>query len=117
MALSTPDARISECGKAMAIAAVPLYTHEATVHPPTLLAACARMAGFYLLRSAQVVTATMEPGQAVLSSQVSERSGVLLRTCAAVLGHLGHVVPAAPLQPLIDESTSSRESFLETQAR
>jgi hypothetical protein len=116
MATPTPDERISECGKAMAIAAVPLYTHDGTVHPPTLLAACARMAGFYLLRSAHVVTVTMEPGQAILSPEVSERSPVLLRTCAAVLGSLGNVLPAAPPQPLIDASTSSRESFLETQA-
>ena len=101
----------------MAIAAVPVYTANGVVHPPTLVAACARMAGFFLLRSFGVVTEEMIPGEAILSPQASEKTPVLLRTCAAVLASLGTTIPADPPQPLIDAATKPRESFLETQAR
>lgn len=113
----TLEQRISECGKAMAMAAVPVYTHNGSVHPPTLVAACARMSGYYLLRSVDVVTAAMQPGQAILSQQASEKTPVLLRTCAAVLASLGHSVPSNPPQPLVGQADAPREEFLRSQSR
>lgn len=113
----SPEQRISECGKAMAIAAVPVYTVNGAVHPPTLIAACARMAGYYLLRSFGVVTTSMKPGEAVLSPQASEKTPVLLRTCVGVLATLGNSIPSDPPQPFIDEKTTPCEDFLQTQAR
>ena len=113
-----PEHRIAECGKQMAIAAVPAYTVDGAVHPPTLVAGCARMAGFYLLRSFGLGTPPgVRPGDAVLSGQASEKTPVLVRTCAGILARLGHTIPAAPLEPLIDAATAPREAFLETQAR
>lgn len=97
--------------------AVPRYTVDGIVHPPTLVCATARMAGYFLLRSTGAVTDEMKPGAAVLSPQVSERSGILLRTCAAVLATLGHVIPSDPPRPLVPEGTRPREDVLETQAR
>ncbi len=111
------DQRISECGKAMAMAAVPVYTVNGSVHPPTLVTACARMAGYYLLRAAAVVTPAMKPGEAVLSQQAAVRAPVLLRTCAAVLATLGNVIPPDPPSPLVDEKVAPREDFLATQSR
>jgi hypothetical protein len=112
------EQRIAECGKQMAIAALPAYSIDGAVHPPTLVAGCARMAGFYLLRSFALATpAGARPGDAVLSAQASERTPVLVRTCAGILARLGHAIPAAPPEPLIDEATTPREAFLETQGR
>lgn len=113
----TLDQRISECGKAMAMAAVPVYTVAGAIHPPTLVAACARMAGYYLLRSFRVVTTAMTPGEAVLTAQASEKTPILIRTCAAVLTSLGNTIPPEPPQQLVDESTTPRESFLQTQGK
>lgn len=113
----TLEQRISECGKAMAMAAVPVYTLNGSVHPPTLVAACARMSGYYLLRSSGGVTAAMKPGETILSPQASEKTPVLLRTCAAILASLGHSLPASPPQPLVDAANTPREDFLQTQSR
>lgn len=116
MTAPSPDQRIAACGKALAMAAVPVYTSAGTIHPPTLVSACARMAGFYLLRSTGTVTSTMQAGAAILSPQVAERSQVLARTCVAVLVSLGHVIPPDPPQPLVPEEARPREDFLQTQA-
>jgi hypothetical protein len=117
MSEASAEKRIAECGKQMAIAAVPLYTVDGAVHPPTLVAALARMAGYFLFRSCEVDTGGAKPGDVVLSPKASERTPVLLRTCAAVLARLGHGLPATPPEPLIDAKTAPRESFLESQAR
>jgi hypothetical protein len=117
MAASELDRRISDCGKALAVAAIPAYTVDGKVHPPTLVCACARMAGYYLLRSAGAVTAAMTPGAPILSPQVAERSGVLARTCAAVLASLGHALPPDPPRPLIAADAMPREELLESEAR
>jgi len=114
---SSPEQLISECGKAMAIAAIPVYTVNGAVHPPTLIVACARMAGYYLLRSFGVVMTSMKPGEVVLSPQASDKTPVLLRTCAGVLTTLGNSIPSDPPQPLIDEKTTPCENFLQSQAR
>lgn len=117
MSIPTPDQRISECGKAFAVAALPAYTNAGAVHPPTLVAACARMAGFYLLRSVGAVSGAMPSGAAILSPQVAARSPVLARTCAAVLASLGHVLPPEPPQPLVAPEAKPREDVLQAQAR
>ena len=109
--------RISDCGKQMAITAVPVYTVNGAVHPPTLVAACARMAGHFLFRSFGLDTRGARPGDAVLSTQAAEKTPVLLRTCAAVLASLGDAIPPTPPQPLVDESTKPREDYLQTQER
>jgi hypothetical protein len=112
------EERIAECGKQMAIAALPAYTVDGALHPPTLVAACARMAGLYLLRSFRLATPEgARPEDAVLSAPASEKTTVLVRTCAGILARLGHSLPAAAPQPLIDEKTRPREEFLEAQAR
>ena len=111
------EQRISECGKHMAIAAIPAYTVDGKIHPPTVVAACARMAGLFLLRSFHLAMSAAEPGEVILSPQASERSPVLLRTCAAVLASLGDVIPPDPPRPLVDDEHTPREEFLQTQAR
>ncbi len=110
------EQRIAECGKQMAIAAVPLYTVNGAVHPPTLVAALARMAGCFLFRSFELDTGAAKPGDALLSPQATEKTPVLLRTCAAVLTSLGNALPSSPPQPLIDAKTRPREDYLQSHA-
>ena len=113
----TLEQRISECGRAMAMAAVPIYTLNGSIHPPTLVAACGRMSGYYLLQSFGVVTTAMKPGETILSPQAAEKTPVLLRTCAAILASLGHSLPPDPPQPFVDETNTPREDFLQSQGR
>jgi hypothetical protein len=47
-----PDQRVCECGKQMAIAAVPIDTVDGAVHPPTLVAAFAFMEGSRIVPAA-----------------------------------------------------------------
>jgi hypothetical protein len=101
----------------MAMAAVPAFTTEGVLHPPTVIAACARMAGTYLFRSFGLNTIGVEPGQIVLSPQASEQTPLLLRTCAAILSSLGTAISSSPSDALVDEKTKPREEFLATQRR
>lgn len=117
MSDQTPDQRIAECGRQMAVAAVPAYTANGNVHAPTLVAACGRMAGTYLFRSFHLHIEGLAPGEVVLSPQASEQTPLLLRTCAAVLSSLGIAIPSNPQEPLVDEATKSRESLPETNQR
>ena len=112
----TSAQRISECGKALAIATVPAFTSSAGVHIPTLIAACARMAGTYLFRSLSLDAGAAAPGDAVLSVQAKEGSPLLLRTCAGILNTLGTRIASEPGEPLGGEKSQPRQTFLETQA-
>lgn len=108
--------RISECGKAMAIATVPAFTSSAGVHIPTMIAACARMAGTYLFRSLALTVGTAAPGDAVLSVKAREGQQLLFQTCTNVLKSLGTVVAGEPTEPLGGEKNQPRKTLLETQA-
>jgi hypothetical protein len=50
------------------------------VDPPTVIAACARMAGTYLFRSFDLKLPNVQPGQAVLSVEADQHSPMLVRT-------------------------------------
>jgi hypothetical protein len=112
----TSAQRISECGKDLAIATVPAFTSPAGVHIPTVIAACARMAGTYLFRSLPLEVGAAIPGDAVLSVEATEASLLLLRTCAGILKSLGTTVASEPSEPLGREENQPRKTFLETQA-
>ena len=85
------------------------------VHPPTLVAACARMAGTYLFRSFGLKLKGAQPGQAVLSVEANEQSPMLLRVTAGTLSTLGITVASAPTSPLVDERVKPIHEFLHTQ--
>jgi hypothetical protein len=108
--------RISECGKELAIATVPAFTSSAGVHIPTLIAACARMAGTYLFRSFALDVGSAVPGDAVLSVEATENSPLLLRTCANILKTLGTTIADKPSEPLGGDKNQPQKTLLETQA-
>jgi hypothetical protein len=109
--------RISECGKEFATAAVREYTGGTSLHPVTLIAACARMAGAQFLRSTGLVTSGMQPGSALLSPEANVGTTLLLRTCAAVLASLGHQLPTHPPASLAEDFQHVREDFLQSHKR
>ena len=77
--------RVSECGKALALASVKAMSIGGTVNLPNLVAGCARMSGSYLLRSLKLDLSRAAPGQAVLSAQASSGNPRLIRYCASIL--------------------------------
>jgi hypothetical protein len=113
---ATSTQRISECGKELAIATIPAFTSSGGVHIPTMIAACARMAGTYLFRSLALNVGAAAPGDAVLSLEATERSTLLLRTCAGILKSLGTIIASEPSEPLGGERNQPLKTFLETQA-
>lgn len=117
--METPNLnqRISECGKQLAAAALREYTNGTLLHPVTLIAACARVAGSQLLRNTGLITADMPPGSVLLSPEANAGTALLLRTCAAVLTSLGDRVPAHPPSSLAEDVQHVRESFLDSHRR
>jgi hypothetical protein len=112
----TSARRVSECGKELAIATVPAFTSSGGVHIPTMIAACARMAGTYLFRSLPLTVGAAAPGDAVLSLAATEASPLLLRTCVGILKSLGTDIASEPSEPLGGEKNQPQKTFLETQA-
>ena len=101
------------------MAAVSAFTTPgAGVHPPTLIAACARMAGTYLFRSFGLrIPEGAAPGQVVLSEEASKQIPALLQTCAGVLARLGTTIASAPSGPIVEEKSKPRQELLDTQKR
>jgi hypothetical protein len=107
--------RVSECGKALAIAGTQAMATRGSVHLPTLVAGCARMSGSYLLRSFSLNLHGMAPGQVVLSAQAAEKTQMLIRYCAAALHAFGSSIPAEPGSALEDPAARLRLDFAQTQ--
>jgi len=85
------------------------------VHPPTVLAGCARMAGTYLFRSFGLKLKGVKPGQTVLSAEAAEHSPLLVRTAAGILANLGVTIGSPPTGPLLDAKNKPVHEFLDTQ--
>ena len=94
------------------IAALPI---PGGVHPPTVVAACARMAGTYLFRSFDLKLPGVQPGQAVLSVEANEHSPMLLRTAAGILATLGITIASSPPAAPTTEPPKPMYEFLPTQ--
>jgi hypothetical protein len=116
MAISL-NQRISDCGKQFAIAAAHEYASGSSLHPTTLIAACARTAGAQFLQSTALLTADMVPGTPLLAPPLNAGTPLLLRVCAAVLASLGHQLPSQPTTSLSEDFKYVREHFLESHQR
>ena len=108
--------RLSECGRAMAMAAVPAMGTSGTINVPTVIAACARMAGTYLFRSFNLHVQSAGPGQVVLSQEAAANTPALLQTCAGILKELGTTIASAPVTPLDADTHKPKLDLLQTQA-
>jgi hypothetical protein len=114
--MSDPETqlRISECGKALAIASVKAMSIDGSVNLPTLVAACARMSGSYLLRSFGLDLSSAQPGQAVLSQQVSAANPHLLHLSRLIMESLGTTIANSPTTPLDEQRKNIKQDFLES---
>jgi hypothetical protein len=101
--------------KEFAQASVATLTTDGSLHPGTVIAATARMAGTYLFRSFRLDLPGVEPGQAVLSLQANERAPVLIRIAAAIVDTFSIHLDSTKAGEPIDQKHEPRLSFLETQ--
>lgn len=110
-----PGQKLSDAARDYANATIAALPIPGGVHPPTVVAACARMAGTYLFRSFGLKLSGAQPGQPVLSAEANEHSPMLLRTTAGILSNLGITIASAPTAALVDARTRPAHEFLQTQ--
>ena len=107
--------KLSDSAREYANLAISSLKVAGVVDPPTVIAACARMAGTYLFRSFDLKLPNVEPGQAVLSVEADQHSPMLVRTAAGILATLGIALPSSPPATAYNGRTLPIQSFLETQ--
>lgn len=107
--------KLSDAGREFANATVSALEMPGGVHPPTVVAACARMAGTCLFRSFGLNLQGVRPGQAVLSVEADEHAPMLLRVAAGILSNLGITIGSAPPGKLGVEEDKPLHEFLQTQ--
>ena len=99
----------------LANASLRALASEGNVHPGTLIAATARMAGTYLFRSFDLDVSGAQPGEVVLSVAANTQVPVLIRIAAAIVTKAGIALDdktaALPVQP----QHTPRRPFLDTQ--
>jgi hypothetical protein len=87
------------------------------IHPATVIAASARMAGTYLFRSFELDLQGVKPGQIVLSPQAAQREGDLIQVALGSLARFGIKVALTPPQSVNDPQNQPVLAFLDTQRK
>lgn len=87
------------------------------VHAETAVAATARMAGTFLLRSFKLPLDGIEPGSVVLSDKANEEGPELVNILGGVLAHLGVDLDTGKLGNEPGPDHKPLLSFLETQRK
>lgn len=101
--------RLADCGRAIARTALPAMTVQGKVHMPTLIAACARMAGFYMCRSCQeVLNAAVPEDSVIVSADAAAQAPVLTQICINTLHDLEVPLASTPPVPWTDEKYQTR---------
>src|SRR3989442_6905790 len=85
------------------------------IHPGTVVAATARMAGTYLFRSFRLSLPGVQPGQAVLSDKANALGPTLIETTGRLLWRMGIALESSQAGTPIDPKDAPILSFLETQ--
>ena len=87
----------------------------AGIHPGTVVAATARMAGTYLFRSFRLHLPGVQPGQAVLSEKADALGPVLIETTGRLLWRMGMAPEPSQAGAAVGPIDQPSLSFLETQ--
>jgi hypothetical protein len=87
------------------------------VHPPTLVAASARMAGIYLFRSFGLEVADIPPGEIVLSEEANQKAPLLIQIAAEILSRIGIKIADSPPDTPADSTKKPALEFLDTQRK
>lgn len=85
------------------------------VHPGTVVAGTARMAGTYLFRSFQLHLPGAQPGQPVLSVEANAQGPSLIETAARLLVRIGIQIDPSRASDAVPESDQPTLNFLESQ--
>ncbi len=115
--MSTFSDAHAKIAKEFASVSVGTLAMEGSVHPGTVIAATARMAGTYLFRSFRLDLPGVVPGQAVLSIPANEHAPRLIRIAAAVVATFGIRLDNTQAAKPTDPKHEPHLSFLETQRR
>jgi hypothetical protein len=101
--------------KELATATIQALASGGSMHPGTVVAATARMAGTYLFRSFNLSLPGLQPGVAVLSEAANEKVPVLIRIAAAIVASLGVTLDNTKAAEPTEQRHQPRLAFLETQ--
>lgn len=89
--------RISDAARELANVTIAAFKEGAGVHPATVVAGCARMAGTRMFRSFKLtLPAGVKPGDPVLSMDADLQGAMLMRVTANILSSLKVPLPNVP---------------------
>lgn len=87
------------------------------VHPGTVVAAMARMAGTYLFRSFSLELPGVQPGQPVLSEEANEQWPLLIQITGDCLARIGIKINDTQAGKEVESKDKPMLEFLETQKK
>jgi hypothetical protein len=87
------------------------------VHPGTVIAATARMAGTYLFRSFGLKLSGVKPGQPVLSNEANEQWPLLVQIAGDALSKMGVKIDNSQAEKTVDSKYKPMLEFLDTQKK
>ena len=85
------------------------------IHPGTVVAATARMAGTYLFRSFHLHLPDVQPGQVVLSDKANVLGPALIETAARLLSRMGIALDSSRASIPMEPRHQPTAGFLDTQ--
>ena len=91
------------------------FSSDGNMHPGTVVAATARMAGTYLFRSFKLNLTGVQAGHAVLSAPANEQAPVLIRIAAAIVATFNITLDNSQAAMPNEPRHEPRLPFLETQ--
>jgi len=112
---STPEKQFAAAREFYAII-VDKLTNENGVHANTAIAAAARMAGTFLLRSFNLPLQNLEPGAAVFSDAANEKGPFLIDLMSGVLQQMNVVIDPARAEAAQGQGDLPQLTVIETQA-
>jgi len=98
-----------------ATASIAALRSKEGIHPGTVIAATARMAGTYLFRSFRLDLPGVQPGQVVLSDKANAKGPTLLEITGRLLGRMGIIIERSRAGQPVDPKDQPTLSFLDTQ--
>lgn len=106
-----------DAAQEFATATIEAFKLPQGVHPGTIVAATARMAGTYLFRSFNLKLPGIGPGQAVLSMEANEQWPLLTRIAGACLSKMKINIDNSQAGKPVDPKHKPMLEFLETQKK
>lgn len=107
----------TDAAQEFATATIETFKLPNGVHPGTVIAATARMAGTYLFRSFGLKLPGVQPGQTVLSNEANEQWPLLTQITGECLAKIGIRIDNAQAGKEVEPQNKPMLEFLETQKK